>query len=121
MNLSQPITILRTFDETKSREFYVDYLGFTIDWEHRFAKDMPLYMQVSKDNCVLHLSEHHGDGTPGTIIRIECTDIKGYHRELQSKNYASLNPGINDTPWSKMELSLADPFGNKLIFFEPRD
>jgi hypothetical protein len=28
-------------------------------------------MQVSRDACRIHLSEHHGDGTPGTVIRIE--------------------------------------------------
>ncbi|MEM9341089.1 MAG: glyoxalase superfamily protein [Bacteroidota bacterium] len=119
MNIKQATTILRTFDETKTREFYVDYLGFKVDWEHRFEEGMPLYVQVSKDECVLHLSEHHGDGTPGTIIRIECDDVTGYHKELTSKNYRSLNPGINHPSWAKQELCLADPFGNKLVFFEP--
>jgi len=55
------IPILRIFDEAKAREFYVDFLGFTVDWEHRFNDDAPLYMQVSRDGCVLHLSEHYGD------------------------------------------------------------
>lgn len=120
MKLNQATVILRVFDETKSREFYLDYLGFKVNWEHRFAEDMPLYMQVSKSNCILHLSEHHGDGTPGTMLRIECDDVKAYHKELKSKNYSFLNPGINKTPWAKHELVLADPFGNKLIFFEPK-
>ena len=118
MKFNQATTILRVFDVIKSRQSYIDYLGFNVDWEHQFADDMPLYMQVSKDNCVLHLSEHHGDGTPGTIIRIECDDVKGYQKYLTSKNYRFLNPGINKTPWAKHELSLADPFGNKLVFFE---
>jgi len=55
------IPILRIFDEAKAREFYVDFLGFTVDWEHRFNDDAPLYMQVSRDGCVLHFSEHYGD------------------------------------------------------------
>lgn len=118
MNLKQPTTILRIFDEVKAKEFYIDYLGFAIDWEHRFEKDMPLYFQVSKSGCVLHLSEHHGDGTPGTKIRIECDDVKAFHKELKSKNYKYLNPGINKLPWAKQELCLTDPFGNKLIFFK---
>jgi len=40
--------VLRSFDEAKAREFYVDFLGFTVDWEHRFEPGMPLYMQVSR-------------------------------------------------------------------------
>ena len=118
MQFEQATTILRIFDESKAREFYLDYLGFDLDWEHRFEKDLPIYMQVSRGNCVLHLSEHHGDGTPGTKIRIECDDVKGYHKELKSKNYRYLKPGINKFPWAKQELCLADPFGNELIFFK---
>jgi Glyoxalase superfamily protein len=41
---SKTIPILRIFDIVKAREFYVDYLGFAIDWEHRFSADAPLYM-----------------------------------------------------------------------------
>jgi hypothetical protein len=33
-----PITpVLRCFDEAKTREFYLDFLGFKVDWEHRFC------------------------------------------------------------------------------------
>jgi hypothetical protein len=30
----ETIPILRIFDEVKAREFYVDFRGFNIDWEH---------------------------------------------------------------------------------------
>jgi Glyoxalase superfamily protein len=30
------IPILRIFDVTKAREFYLDFLGFRVDWEARF-------------------------------------------------------------------------------------
>ncbi len=61
MKFDSPIPILRSFDETKAKEFYVDFLGFNIDWEHRFEDNFPLYMQLSKDGCIIHLSEHHGN------------------------------------------------------------
>src|SRR5580658_9435303 len=59
--LTVAIPILRSFDEAKAKAFYVDLLGFKIDWEHRFRPDLPLYMQVSRDGLRLHVSEHHGD------------------------------------------------------------
>ena len=31
MNLQPPVPVLRMLDEAKAREFYVDFLGFTID------------------------------------------------------------------------------------------
>jgi glyoxalase superfamily protein len=38
------VPILRIFDVDRAREFYVDWLGFQVDWEHRFDDDAPLYM-----------------------------------------------------------------------------
>jgi len=116
MTLGRTIPILRIFDEAKAREFYVDFLGFEIDWEHRFEPGTPLYLQVSRDECVLHLSEHHGDSTPGSAIRIDTSDIDALHAELASKRYTYARPGINEMPWGTREVSVADPFGNKLTF-----
>jgi len=82
MNFNSPIPILRSFDEAKAKEFYVDFLGFTVDWEHRFEDNTPLYMQLSKDNCVIHLSEHHGDSSPGASLRILTTNLDEYQKEL---------------------------------------
>ena len=62
------VPILRSFDEAKAREFYIDWLGFSIDWQHRFGPDAPLYMQVSRSGIVLHLSEHHGDESRVWVI-----------------------------------------------------
>lgn len=118
MKLSQPTPILRIFDVAKAKEFYVDYLGFQIDWEHRFEENLPLYLQVSRSGCIIHLSEHYGDGTPGTRIRIPCDDVKAFHKELTAKNYNYLRPGINEPPWASAEMCLTDPFSNVLIFFE---
>ena len=116
MNFSHTTPILRIFDEAKAKEFYIDYLGFKIDFEHRFGPNMPLYRQISKDNCILHLSEHHGDCCPGAAMRIATSDIEAFHQQLQAKQYKYANPGIEDTPWDSRDLSIKDPFGNRLTF-----
>jgi hypothetical protein len=43
MILHAPIPILRIFSEAKAREFYLDFAGFTLLWEHRFELGLPLY------------------------------------------------------------------------------
>lgn len=96
MSLGNPIPILRSFDEAKAREFYVDFLGFTVDFEHRFEAGLPLYMQVSRDGCVLHLSEHYGDASPGAAIRIETSDLDAFHAELASKQSGFARPAIDE-------------------------
>jgi hypothetical protein len=109
------IPILRSFDEKKAREFYVAYAGFAVDWEHRFEPGMPLYMQVSRGDLVLHVSEHHGDATPGSCVFIEMSGLRAFHAELQAKDYPNLRPGLENLPWG-LSMSLTDPFGNKLRF-----
>lgn len=108
--------ILRIFDEAKAREFYVGFLGFKVDWEHRFEPGLPLYLQVARDGCVLHLSEHHGDCCPGAAMRIEVGDIDAYQAELAGKGYGYARPDIADTPWGSRDMSVQDPFGNRLTF-----
>ena len=109
----QTIPIPRIFDEAKAKEFYVDYLGFTVDWEHRYGENFPLYMQVSRGGLVLHLSEHSGDCNPGSAVYIRATGLVELHQELQAKAYKYLNPGLCSED-SSVELELLDPFGNKL-------
>ena len=116
MTFGKITPILRIFDEAKAREFYVQFLGFKIDWEHRFADGLPLYMQISKDACVLHLSEHHGDACPGAAMRIETNALEAFQQELIGKQYRNARPEIQEMPWGSKDMSVADPFGNRLTF-----
>jgi catechol 2,3-dioxygenase-like lactoylglutathione lyase family enzyme len=117
MRLGKTTPILRIFDEAKAREFYIDFLGFKVDWEHRFEPGTPIYMQVSRDECVLQLSEHHGDATPGSGLRIEAPELDALHQELTAKRYKYARPGIEMMPWGTRDMSIKDPFGNRLTFW----
>ena len=97
--LTQAIPILRIFSVEKAKEFYLGFLGFTWDWEHRFGDNFPLYAQVSRSDIVLHLSEHHGDACPGSATMIMLQGIDAYHREVTAKDYRYYKPGIDDEPW----------------------
>lgn len=116
MELGSTIPILRIFDENKAREFYVGFLGFTIDWEHRFAENFPLYLQISRGDCVFHLSEHHGDSTPGARVIIDVQGIEALQRELADRDYKYFKPEIEHTDWGAQVLGVTDPFGNRLTF-----
>jgi len=118
MMMTQVIPVLRIFDEAKAREFYVDWLGFVIDWEHRFEENTPLFMQVKRGDVILWLSEHHGDACPGAKVFIECPGIESYHRELLDKKYKYNRPGLETEEWDAKTVTVHDPFGNRLVFFE---
>ena len=113
------VPILRMFDLAVTKRFYVDYLGATIDWEHGAAGG-PLYLQVSRDDLVLHLSSHHDDGTPGTAVLIEMHGLADLHAELRTRRYPFFNPGIGAGPAGGREMELIDPASNRLRFFERR-
>ena len=123
MTVQKVVPIIRMFDYKKAVEFYVDWLGFTIDWEHTFEPNTPIYMQVSRDGITLHISEHHGDSTPGQRVYIECTGLKEFHKQLIDKKYKYNRPGLEETFYGTYCVEVIDPFGNKLSFnerkFEP--
>jgi catechol 2,3-dioxygenase-like lactoylglutathione lyase family enzyme len=114
------IPILRIFSVEKAREFYLDYAGFHLDWEHRSEPTAPLYMQVSRNGLFLHLSEHYGDGSPGSSFQVDFEGVEELHAELKVKNYPYWRPGITETYWGTPRLVLLDPFGNKLQLSEPK-
>jgi uncharacterized glyoxalase superfamily protein PhnB len=116
MKIGKTTPILRSFDEAKAKEFYIGFLGFKLDFEHRFEPGLPLYMQVSRGDCILHLSEHHGDASPGSAMRIEVDDIDAFHQQLLAANYKYARPEIEATPWDTREVTVKDPFGNRLVF-----
>lgn len=118
VSLRNTIPVLRMFDVAKAKEFYVGYLGFTIDFEHRFHENAPLFMGISRDGVTLFLSEHHGDGTPGTHVVIQVEGVDDLHRELHAKHYRYMNPGIQVQEWGTRELTVVDPCNNRIIFSE---
>jgi len=114
----QSIPIIRIFDEEKAKEFYLGFLGMSLDWEHRFDDDYPIYMQVSRDNLIFHLSEHSGDCTPGSKVFVNTSELDELHQEITSRGYKYNHPEIATAPWGDKIFEIVDPFSNKILFNE---
>jgi len=115
------VPVFRIFSLEKAREFYLDFLGCQVDWEHRFAPNAPVYMRVSRGGLVIHLSEHHGDCTPGAHAYVHTTGVEALHRELNDKNYRHNHPGLQRQDWGMLEMTVTDPFNNRITFSEPTE
>jgi hypothetical protein len=113
----QAVPIARIFDVAKAHEFYLSFLGFTVDWEHRYGDNFPLYTQISRGGLRLHLSEHAGDGTPGGITVVYMRGIAQFQQELAGKNYRYMKPGLEDHD-GRLEVEVIDPFSNHLRFMQ---
>lgn len=121
MKLSAPIPLFRIFDYERARHFYCHWLGFSIDWEHRFHPTAPRYLQISRGAAVFHLTEHYGDCTPGSKAFIHIDDVEALHAELSTRPNPNMNPGIEHAPWNAKTLEVIDPFGNRICFNQSLD
>jgi catechol 2,3-dioxygenase-like lactoylglutathione lyase family enzyme len=113
------VPVLRVMSVEVALQFYVGYLGFKLDWEHRFEPSLPLYVQVSRSQAVLHLSEHHGDGSPHGVVWFPVADVFGLQRELLAQPNAPVRPGVDPDAPGGPTLEVVDPYGNVLRFAQP--
>lgn len=67
---------------------------------------------------MLHLSEHHGDGSPGVQLRVMMQAVREFNREINAKGYRYMGPGLETTEWGTIESGVIDPFGNRIRFCE---
>ena len=68
---------------------------------------------------MLHLSEHHGDGLPG--IDGLCPHARRCGTiiaEISARGYGYLRPGVESRDWTDAEMTVTDPFGNRIRFGE---
>lgn len=117
MQVLETCPIFRILDEAQARAFYVGYLGFSVDWEHRFEPHLPLYMAVSRGGLILHLSGYRGDAPLHGCLFVRITGLKELHREWSAKPEFALSQGLEPQDWG-LELQVTDPFGNRIRFCE---
>jgi hypothetical protein len=111
--MQRAVPMLHIDDYEEAKAYYVDWLGFGIDWEFRFEPTFPVYMQVSRDGLVFHLSEHQGDNPGGVKCHVEVDDLDALVAEWKHRRPDFTQEAII-TPWNAKHLSLKDPFGNEL-------
>ena len=110
------VPILRMYELRRTLDFYVGYLGCTLDRQDGDGEG-PTYVQVSPGDLVLHLSSHHDDGTPGTAVLVETRGVEALHRELRSSRYPFMRPRLEGHERGR-EVTVIDPASNRLRFFE---
>lgn len=108
--------VLRIFDHQLAKAFYIDWLAFRLDWEYRPDNGGPSIMEVSRDQAILHLSEHYGDGSPAARVFIQVDDVEALLSELNERPNSHMNPAVETTDWGSKILVVHDPFANRVVF-----
>lgn len=101
------VPILRVDDLERSQRYYVDVLGFSLDWAH------PRMISVSRAGKGLMLSLQH-QGQAGTWVWIGCEDAEALHSELKSRG-AVIRDAPQNFEWA-YEFQVEDPDGHVLRF-----
>ena len=107
------VPTLRIADAERSRRFYVDGMGFRVDWEWRHQPGFPVFLQISRAGMRLYLSEHEGDGVPGALVYLYVTDVDAWQAELLTRGVVAEHKPM-DRPWGNREMLVRDPDGNRL-------
>jgi hypothetical protein len=118
MNLEACHPALRIFNVDLAKSFYLQWLGFHLDWEYRPEDGGPSVMEVSRDKAVLHLTEHYGDGSPGAKVFIGIDDLEAFHQEIIERPNLYSRPGVEMAEWCEKFMTVGDPFSNRLVFVQ---
>ena len=110
------IPILNVKDLSESIRFYVDTLGFKVDWGGEDGSSMA---SVSRDRASIMLCKG-SQGQLGTWVWIGVEDIRPLYKDYSSKGVNFIEKPTN-YPWA-YEMRIADPNGHVLRFgSEPND
>ena len=102
--------ILRVKSVSESLKYYVQVLGFKIDWQNPDEKN-PFFASVSRGRCHIFLSE--GDqGNPGSWVWIGVEDVDALLSEYRLTG-AKVRHLPTNYEWA-CEMQVEDPDGNIL-------
>lgn len=108
MRMIENITpILRVDDLNTSRRYYIDVLGFRLDWE------APHMVSVSRDDHAIMLCEGH-QGQKGMWLWIGVEDVDALHGAFVAAG-ATIRDAPQNFSWA-YEFQVEDPDGHVLRF-----
>ncbi|NPC55679.1 VOC family protein [Caenimonas sp. S4] len=106
---------LRITSARDSLPFYLQGLGFVIDWQHQFEPGSPLFLQLTRACQTIFLTEHTGDCQVGGAVYFIVPDVDDCYRDFTARGFAKTAPPA-DTSWGSREMVIVDPDGNRLRF-----
>ncbi|MPZ13049.1 MAG: VOC family protein [Chloroflexi bacterium] len=107
------IPAVRITDYERSKAFYVDGLGFTVEGEHRFAPHLPVFATLSRDGMSLYLTQHAGDCQVGALVFLFVDDVDAFYEEITERGIKAQSPP-EDFEGRLRDFRVIDPDGNKL-------
>lgn len=120
VTLNDVIPILDVKDMESSLHYYVQRLGFQV--EFRYVREPDNYAGVGRDNVHLHMQwqalQLFEEGRAGQLrLRIPVGDPDALLEELRGRGAFGEDVKVWDTPWGTREFGFRDLDGNGLSFY----
>ncbi|RYE65692.1 MAG: VOC family protein, partial [Oxalobacteraceae bacterium] len=98
-----------------SLPFYVQGLGFSIDWEYRHEPGFPVFAQLTRGQQSIYVTEHADDCQVGGAVHFVVPDVDECYRAFRATGLVQSGTP-RDTAWKTRDLGVTDPDGNRLTF-----
>lgn len=110
VDFARCIPILASLDIAQTRTFYVEQLGFSVNYEEGD------YLIVKRDDMELHFWKTDDKQLPeNTACYIRGGQVAALHEEFRDRGVPGLSPFLV-RPWNMKEFYVHDPHGNLLKF-----
>jgi catechol 2,3-dioxygenase-like lactoylglutathione lyase family enzyme len=98
------VPILRVTDVERALGWW-GRLGFAEEFRHQFEADLPRFVGIRRDECLIYLSEHQGDASAPGLIYLWLDNVDAVAAEFGAT--------IDDMPWAR-DCEITDPDGNRV-------
>ncbi len=109
-------TVFFVSDIERSARFYTEQLGFALDWD---SKDGVLQVSLLGFELILNQTWPDAQARVGTgrlFIGLDDDQEESFRKHLSSRAIP-----MRRTEWGRPTLVIADPDGNEMFFWLPRD
>lgn len=106
-------------DVTQAVDHYVNWLGFSLDFEWRASPGEPAILFLSRDGLLLTLAETSALGPP-TMLRGEVSNLEQLVADWNTHSQKNVEI-IREEPYEIPVVYIVDPAGNTLVLEQQRD
>ena len=108
------VPVLGIDDGEVAKNFYIEKLGFELDFEWRHEPGFPAQIGIKYGDHYMHLSEH-SKGHQGSELYLFVNDIEDWAARAKA-NGVKIEHGPDKMPWGNTEMLIIDPHRNALRF-----
>lgn len=112
------VPVLPIDDLDVAKRFYVDHLGFSLNWEYRDAEHQVGMLGVQRGGMKITLDWPMSGHGRNACVSLEVESADSYYEEWTRRGVGIQRPPKNEE-WGARTFGVTDPFGNTIFVIGP--